>query len=201
MALSILFSVVEGEIINVINAYIPTYAQDIVAVYDSQSNQLFADARPTKVDVKERAKVLEHPTESGGTVTDWRVIQPIEIDMAMTLIPTTYADTYNQIKSVYMGVNLVTVQTNTGTYPNMMISDIPHIEDAAHFDTIVMQLKFKEARIVTISTSPLPASATTQNGGNINPKPASAATIANSRTDATDNGTAAQGIVKFFGGG
>ena len=138
------------------DGYLPTFAYDVVGVFDQSFNQLFVDARPLKANVRPGAKLMEHPVETGAVLTDHRIILPIEIDLAMVLTPETYVDTYNQIKAVFLSPTTVQVQTNTGLYPPMLMQNMPHEENPEHFDTITMVLKFKEVIFATPSTSPLP---------------------------------------------
>lgn len=149
---------------------VPTSAQDVVAVFDADFNQLFADARTMKVDVKEIGKLMKHPIENGESVVDHLVVEPIEIVLSMVLTPETLVDTYNQIKQIFLGANVLQVQTNVALYGNMAIEALPHKEDPEHFDTITMQLKLSECQFVTASVSQLPDAP--QNGGNKNGTPA-----------------------------
>jgi hypothetical protein len=76
---------------------------------------------------------------------------------------------------VFLGNSTIQVQTKTGLYPNMLIAEMPHDEDANYFDTIAIPLRLTEAQFVIASTSPLPASMTTKNNGNVTGKPATTA--------------------------
>lgn len=131
---------------------------DEVAVFDANFQQLFVNARPIKATVKEVAKVMEHPVENGATITDHRIILPIEIEFSMVCNPENYIDTYNQVRTVFFGVNLNTVQTKTGRYGNMMIQQMPHEESIDNFDTITIALTFKQVLIVQAQYGTLPPS-------------------------------------------
>lgn len=167
--------------------YQSTYANDVVAVFDNAFNRLFQDARPMKATVREPAKLMKHPVESGFTTTDHRVIMSIQIDLNMTLTPATYVDTYNQIKSVFLGVSTVQVQTITGLYSNFFIGDMPHEENPDHFDTITIVLKLEQVIIVSPSST---TSLSSQNGGNKNGKTASATEAANANGKAKESSAA-----------
>jgi hypothetical protein len=136
----------------VINAFsastVGSASVDVIAVYDQNNNQLFPDARAIKASVKEGAKLPEHPIETGYTITDNRVIQPIEISLAVILTPHSYYDTYIQIKQAFLGVTSIVVNTRTGVYPNLFIQDMPHEETSDMFDTVSMILQLKEVLIV-----------------------------------------------------
>ena len=123
-------------------------ALDVVGVYDGYE-QVFRDARPITASVREEAKMMEHPLESGAVVTDHMVIQPVEIELALTLTPETYRDTYTEIRDLYREGKLLTVQTRAGDYENQVIEALPHEENPDMYDTIAIGLKLKEVRIVT----------------------------------------------------
>lgn len=122
--------------------------QDVVGVFDGYS-QVFAGARPMTAAVREEAKLMEHPVESGIVVTDHMVIQPVEIELSMTLTPETYRDTYQEIKKLFSEGKLLTVQTRTDSYENQVISALPHEETPDVYDTVLLDLKLKEVRIVS----------------------------------------------------
>jgi hypothetical protein len=104
---------------------IPTHAYDQVAIFDDDFIQLFPGARAIKAIVKEQSKVMEHPLEDGATITDHRVILPIEIELSFILKPEDYQDTYNQIKQYYLDATLLNVQTKSGVYQNQLIQAMP----------------------------------------------------------------------------
>lgn len=175
------------------NAYNPTMAYDVVGVFDSDFNQLFPDARPLKASVRETAKLMKHPVESGATITDHRIINPIGISLSMVLTPETYVDTYNQIKAVFLSATVVYVQTNTAFYSNLLIGAMPHQEDPAHFDTIAINLSLEEVEFVQAQVSALPD--TQKQGGN---KTATAAT-ATQTTAATTKAKSSAAYSMLFG--
>jgi hypothetical protein len=180
-------------------AYSPTQAVDVVAVFDSNFNQLFSDARPMTADVKEEAKLMKHPVESGATYVDFRVIEPIKIDLHMTLRATDYVNTYQQIKQVFLAGNTVTVQTNTGPYLNMLLGKMPHKENPNVFDTIKITLSFEEIQLFSLGgTSALPPSLTTKAGGNVTGQTATQ-TQENAAIAQTQQSSAAYSI--FYGNG
>lgn len=137
-------------------------AADAVGVFDDEFNQVFAKARPLKADVYEAARVMDHPVESGSTMTDHRVIDPIEIELALVMAGEDYRDTYNQVKDLYNRAALLVVQTRSGSYSNMLISAMPHDESPDSYDTINMSLRLREAILVTVQFQALPPRAVAQ---------------------------------------
>lgn len=146
---------------------------DAVAVYDQAFNQVFPKARALKATIKEEAKVMEHPVETGATITDHRIILPVEIELSMIVFSSDYQDTYNNIKQYYLNSTLLIVQTRTSTYVNQLISGIPHEEDPAQYDVLTIAIKLKEVQFVTSQSTVVPknpANNRTVDRGNIQPK-------------------------------
>lgn len=162
----------EALLINSVAQYIPNFAIDVVAVFDQDYTQLFQNARPIKAIVKEDSKVMEHPLETGATIIDHRIIQPIEIEMSLILNRDDYQDAYQTIKQLFLNATLLIVQTRSATYTNQLIQSMPHDEDPEFYNTLLLTLKLKEVQFVTSKTEPVPKNKnniSTVNRGNIEP--------------------------------
>lgn len=131
---------------NILETLLPTYAFDQVAVFDQDFNQVFPRARTIKAVVKEEAKVMEHPLESGATIVDHRIILPVEIELSMILQAADYQDTYRVIKQYYLNSTLLIVQTKSSVYYNQLIAAMPHEENPDQYDAITLALTMKEAQ-------------------------------------------------------
>jgi hypothetical protein len=133
---------------------------DVVGVFDAGFNQLFADGRPIKANVKEASKIADHPVEDGTTISDHQVMMPVEIELTLILgSKGEYRDTYNEIRALFRATELLTVQTRTGTYANMVIEAMPHDETADVFDAIPLVVKLREVQLVTAQFQALPPKA------------------------------------------
>jgi len=168
---------VSTAVIGAITSLLPTSALDVVAVYTQDFRQVFPRARPIKAVVKEEAKVMEHPLENGSSIIDYRIIQPIEIDLSMILQPADYRNTYLQIKQFFLSATLLVVQTRSGVYSNMLISSLPHEEDPSIYNTIPIALTLKETLFANtqVSFSPRdPKNSSTVKRGNQQPNTANA---------------------------
>ena len=139
-----------------LDALVPNASADIVAVFDDQFNQVFVNARPIKGTVNESAKVMEHPVETGATITDHIIFQPIEIELSLMLTSADYRSVYQQIKDIYLAGRLLTVQTRTSTHQNMLIQQLPREESTDVFNGISVALRLKEANFVTAQFGSLP---------------------------------------------
>lgn len=161
------------------NPQVSTQASDVVGVFTSDFIQVFERARPLKATIKEDAKVFDHPLETGATITDHRIILPIEIEISLILQSKDYRDVYQQIKQLFLNATLLVVQTRAGVYENQLISSMPHEEDPEYYDTITLALKLKEAQFVEPQFASLPpravrnkSNASTEKRGEQQPMPA-----------------------------
>jgi hypothetical protein len=116
---------------------------DIVGIYDD-NGQVFAQARPLKASLRETSKIMEHPAETGVTLADHHIINPVEIDIPLIISAQFYGPMYQQIKTAFLAPTLLTVKTPVNVYQNMIIADMPHEEDPEHYDAISMALRLRQ---------------------------------------------------------
>lgn len=125
-----------------------TNAQDVTAVLDADLNQVFANALMLKATIKRDSKAMEHPLETGATITDHRIILPIGIELALILASEDYAAVYQQVRDIFIKGTLLTVQTRVDSFPSMLIEKMPHDESADMLDGVALALSLKEALFV-----------------------------------------------------
>lgn len=153
---------------NIIDTLLPSYAFDTVAVFDQNFNQVFTQARAIKATIKEQSKVMEHPIENGGVITDHRILLPIEIELSLILQAPDYSNVYKTIKSYYENATLLIVQTKSGIYNNQLISSMPHEEDPTMYNALAIALSLKQIVFVTAQygiAPKHPSNSTTVNRG------------------------------------
>ena len=119
-------------------------AADIVAIMGDGGIQLFQGARPVTATIAQNIRYMRHPQEDGGNVTDHRIIEPVLISMTTILDAENYRATYQAIKAAAISSTLLTVQTKTDTFFNMVISAYPSEESPTFYDTITMNLTLEE---------------------------------------------------------
>lgn len=131
----------------------PSLSVDVVAITNSGFVQMFANARPMEARVYEAADLMEHPLETGAVIADHIVFKPIEIELPLLCVgELAYRSTYAAIRSTYRAGTLLTVRTKTGSYPDMVIAELPHEESGEAFDAISIRLHLREAHFVTPKT-------------------------------------------------
>lgn len=147
---------------------------DVVCVLDASLTQVFEAARAVKATVTRDSKSMEHPLETGATVTDHRVILPTEIELSLVLSSADYKGVYRQIANLFTKGDLLTVQTRADTYRNMVIQKIPHEENPDVFDALNLAMTLKEVLYVDAQFSDLkvsrPRDSKTKHRGEQQPK-------------------------------
>ncbi len=141
---------------NVIAGLSASFNSSFVGIFNQDYEQIFRAAQTIKVVVKEQAKVMEHPVESGIIITDHRIILPVEIEISLILTAETYRDVYQSIKQYYLNGTLLVVQTRSGIYENQIIESLPHEEDPTQFDILTVALSLKQVQFVTPQFSAVP---------------------------------------------
>lgn len=126
----------------------PTGAQDVVAVLDANFAQVFEKARAIKATILRASKAMEHPLETGATVTDHRIILPVSVELSMILSSADYRAVYQQVRDLFTKGSLLTVQTRVDSFPSMLIEKMPHDETPELFDGVALALTLKEAQFV-----------------------------------------------------
>lgn len=126
----------------------PTAAQDVVAVLNSDFAQVFEKARAIKATIARPSRAMEHPLETGDTVTDHRIILPVLIELAVVCASEDYRSVYQQIRDLFKKGELLTVQTRVDSFPSMLIEKMPHDETPDMLDGVAVAISLKEAQFV-----------------------------------------------------
>lgn len=135
----------------------PPASSDVVAVFaPPAAAPVFPNAQAVKAKVTENSKLMQHPVEDGATITDFRIIEPVVVELSVVVDAVDYRSVYQQIKKIFLAATLLSVQTKADTYTNMLLEAMPHEEDPAMFDTIALNLKFQQVIIVAAQFGTLP---------------------------------------------
>lgn len=116
---------------------------DVVGIYQNGA-QVFQKGRPLKANIKEPARIMKHPAETGVILADHIVIDPVIIEMPMMISSQYYLATYQQIKNARNNATVLQVKTPVQLYDNMIIADMPHEESPDHFSSIIMFLRLEQ---------------------------------------------------------
>lgn len=161
---------------------------DVVAVIDQQTLiQVFHDARPVRALVRETARVMDYPVETGAIVSDHRISNPTEIELTCIIPEKFYDSAYPEIRNAWQNATLLKVQTRVGTYSNMIISDLPHEEEPDMFNVITITIKMREVIFVAPSSIAAPSQLANFQPGN----PALTSTVNSGLLSAVTAGTTA----------
>lgn len=126
----------------------PTNSQDVVAVLNSDFQQVFEKARAIKATILRASKAMEHPLETGATITDHRIVLPVNVELSMILASEDYRAVYQQVRDLFMRGDLLTVQTRVDSFASMLIEKMPHDETPDMLDGVALALSLKEAQFV-----------------------------------------------------
>lgn len=108
--------------------------------------------------VVDDSKMCEHPIESGATITDHKIFNPVEIDIRLSLPNYIYRSVYQELRQIYEESPKLRIKTKSGWYSNMVLQGLPHEEKPENFDRIVFDLHFKEVKEVQPKYIKLPTS-------------------------------------------
>lgn len=133
---------------------------DIVAVFDSSFNQVFSDASPMRDEVLPRSRIFTHPIETGQLNSDYKIVLPIQIRITLIVQNPFYRNVYQEIMNLFKNSELLTVQTKTASYDNMIIAELPSEERPEMYDAILINILFQEAQIVSSQTDFAPENVT-----------------------------------------
>jgi hypothetical protein len=155
----------------ILSSLIPSASADVVAVFLAIDNipdidlpgafnelnivQAFPGARPMSVQVAEPVNYAVHPLESGASVTDNRIILPIELSVSFIMLPEQYRETYLLMRQAKDLSLQFTVQTKTDNYTQLYISNMPHEETPEFFDTVTIILQFRQVQFFDTGIQPL----------------------------------------------
>jgi hypothetical protein len=123
-------------------------SQDDVAVLRADLSHVFVRARAIKASVSRASKAMEHPIETGATITDHRIILPVMVDLSLLLVSADYQAVYQQVRDLFIAGELLTVQTRADSFPSMLIEKMPHDESTDVYDGVTLALTLKQAQFV-----------------------------------------------------
>lgn len=133
------------------NFNMASYAEDVVMVLDpSTGDQVLTSAHLMKCNVLRGSRVMDHPLENGSIVSDYRIVLPIEIEMGILVDSTDGTDTYDELLTLFNNATFLTVQTNAGTFDNLIIENTPHDETPDMFGILQLTVRFREILLVTV---------------------------------------------------
>jgi hypothetical protein len=140
------------------NQFMSSYTFDVVAVVDPDTGeQLFTAAESMKANVSPTSRLMDHPLEDGSPVTDFRIVLPVQIELALLFSAQDFDSTYAQIKATYLAGLMLTVRTNADTFENLVIEQMPHDETPDMFGMIPLSLRMREVQLITVAYQALQA--------------------------------------------
>ena len=119
-----------------------------VEILDNETLQpLWTGSDIMDVQVQETSAVTKYKVEDGTNRNDHIVHNPTEIMMRFTLAGEV-SQLFNAIKQTYTNRDLVTVQTRTDVYADMIVTEIPQEQSGAVMDAVTLDIRLSEWREV-----------------------------------------------------
>ena len=129
------------------STFVQSSATDLVAILDNDNlRQLFVASRPMRVGVRESRKATQFAVEDGSTRSDHVVVAPVEITLDLFIADDVARNGYEELRQAWNENRLVTVQTMVASYPNMLITDLPHDEVPQMAGAVMMPIRLMEWR-------------------------------------------------------
>lgn len=113
-------------------------------VYNSKKEEVLRNLFSSDIGIEDTSNLMEHPTESGVTIVDHRVINPVTIS-ATLYIPKDDSITLKEIEYLYLTCEPLTIRAENKIFSNMIIKDKPFKITANMLDTTMYTLNFKKA--------------------------------------------------------
>lgn len=119
-----------------------------VEILDNETLQpLWTGSDIMDVQVQETSTATKYKVEDGTNRNDHIVHNQTEIMMRFTLAGEV-SQLFNAIKQTYTNRDLVTVQTRTDVYADMIVTDIPQEQSGAAMDAVTLDIRLSEWREV-----------------------------------------------------
>ena len=119
-----------------------------VQILDNETLQpLWTGSDIMDVQVQETSTVTKYKVEDGTNRNDHIVHNPTEMLMRLTLAGEV-SQLFNAIKQTYTERALVTVQTRTDVYADMIVTEIPQDQTGAAMDAVTLDIRLSEWREV-----------------------------------------------------
>jgi len=126
---------------------------------DGFAIETLLDAEPVKVTVMQQSRVMDHPIEDGSSISDFKILLPIEIEFSLIVDNGSAKDVYQNLVAGWKAATEYTIQTRIDTYTNMIIAAMPHDETVDMMSATAFALKFRQVIVVDTQYQSLPPAA------------------------------------------
>ena len=128
-----------------LNINIPSLTSETVSIIDSESlDPVFVEAKKMKVSSNTEIYYPRNPIETGGTITDHKVVLPDIVSVSCIINDFNYRSVVQEIRDSAIASRVFTVQTKSITYDDMVIDKIPVEEDPSMFDSVTIVISFSK---------------------------------------------------------
>lgn len=130
--------------LEMISQFLPFNSVSRVQILDNETLMLLLDSlSPVSVSVEESKTVTKFAVEDGTERSDHVIENPIEISIDFVIHKNLKQD-FNELKTAFEQNRLLTIQTKTNVYSNMLISNISQAQDSDKYDAVNVSVDFTE---------------------------------------------------------
>lgn len=115
----------------------------VIILDNDNLEELWEGSDIMRVSVSETSKATRYAVEDGTNRNDHVIKNPVEITLSM-ILAGKIAQLFQLLKQTYLEHKLVTVQTKTDVYTNMLVEEIPHEQDTGMTDGVTVSVKMVE---------------------------------------------------------
>ncbi|MCP4832977.1 MAG: hypothetical protein GY886_12265 [Gammaproteobacteria bacterium] len=138
------------------------FSSDLVTianVEDKSYEIAFPGAEIIVSEVSPSSKLMEHPSETSEVRVDHKVDMPTDFRLEIIAQADVYREVWASIEAHRVQGTNLTLQTKVNTWPNLIISDMPHTESAEKFNTFSMVVQMRQSIIVSTNEAYAPIDA------------------------------------------
>ena len=168
---------------SIVSNLLPLSSVDIIAVFDADGNQVLVGdsprsetfgfsvgtflggqlkAQPMRGFINRDTKGFTHQLENNLSITDHRILLPIVIDMKFLIAKDKTSVIYKELEELFVSGAEVAVKTKARLFEGLYISSIPHAETPEKFNSLEVDVKFREIQVPSGTVSFSPADANQQ---------------------------------------
>ena len=119
-----------------------------VQILDNDSLQpIWVGTDIMQLSIMETSKATRYAVEDGTNRNDHVIDNPVEIAIRAVMAGEV-VQLFEALRQTYRERQLITVQTKTAVYSDMLVEEIPHDQDAGMSDGVALDIKLVEWREV-----------------------------------------------------
>lgn len=128
-----------------------TVTENVAGLFASDFSPLYPQGVAMHMNFNPEMRLMSHPIEDGSSIVDFSIMLPMLVEVEMMVRGDDYKNTFQLIWTAFLKRDRITIVADSGTYPNMVISAVPHDQSADNVGVIPLTLKLTE--VITAKTT------------------------------------------------